>query len=83
MAIHATLGLFKNQFVADLSDGRQIGRLGFRAMAMALVHAGVQADNVEFAWKAGQRMITAGQQVALHAEMRRLENEFRVLSNAA
>ncbi len=83
MAIHVTIGLFKNQFAAELSDGRCIERPDFRALALALVHAGVRADNVQFGWKAGQRMLTAGQQVALHAEMRRLENEYRVLSSAA
>lgn len=85
MAIHATVVLFKNQFVAELSDGRILELPDFQKMAEALHCAGVLADDVRFDWKAGQRMITAGQQVALCAEMRRLARERRahVLSIAA
>lgn len=75
MAVGATVGFYQNKFVAELSDGRRIERPNFRALAQALVPAGVRADAIQFEWKAGQRMITAGQQVALRAEMHRLERE--------
>lgn len=83
MAIHATVGFFKKQFIAELSDGRHLRQQDFLKMAEALYCAGVLADDVSFEWKAGQRMITAGQKVALCAEMRRLARERRVLSIAA
>ncbi len=83
MTIHATIWPFKNQFVAELSDGRRIGQLGFRTMALALLHAGVRPDTLQFEWKAGQPMITPGQQVALQMEMQRLESEYLVLSRSA
>ncbi len=71
MAITANVSLFKNEFVAELSDGRHIERHDWREMAEALVYAGVQANGVEYVWLAGQRMITAGQQVAMRSEIRR------------
>lgn len=71
MAITANVSLFKNDFVAELSDGRHIERHDWREMAEALFNAGVQASAVEYEWRAGQRMITAGQQVALRSEIRR------------
>ena len=83
MAIYATVAFCHNQFVAELSDGRCIERPEFREMALALVHAGVHPGDIEFEWKAGQRMVTAGQQVGLRAEMRRLEREYVALSSAA
>jgi hypothetical protein len=83
MAIHATVAFCDNEFVAELSDGRQLARPDFRAMAEALVHARVRASEVQYEWKSGQRMITIGQQVALLAEMRRLEREYVALSIAA
>lgn len=75
MAVKATVGFCQNKFVAQLSDGRRVERPNFRGMAQALVSAGVRTEAVEFEWKTGQRMITAGQQVALRAEMHRLEQE--------
>lgn len=65
MVIYATVSFFKKEFVAELSDGRRVGQPDFRKMAEALFCAGVLADDVSFEWKAGQRMITAGQKVAL------------------
>lgn len=82
MTVGATVGFYQNKFVAELSDGRRIEQPNFRSMAQALVPAGVRADAVQFEWTAGQRMITAGQQVALRAEMRRLERERPALSIA-
>lgn len=83
MAIYATVAFCHHEFVAELSDGRRLAQPDFRAMAEALVHARVKEGDVQYEWKAGQRMITAGQQVALRAEMRRLEREFVGLSIAA
>lgn len=74
MTINASVVLEKNEFVADLSDGRQIRQSGVREIAGALHRAGVLAQNAQCEWRAGHRMLTAGQQVALNAEMRRLEH---------
>ena len=76
MAICAKVGFFENRFLAALSNGRHIDQADFRDMAYALYGAGVQANDVQYEWCAGQRMITAGQQVALCAEIRRLEREY-------
>lgn len=73
MTTRATVTLFKNVFVAELSDGRNIENPDLREMARALYSAGVPAAAVEYDWRTGQRMITAGQQVAMRAEIRRLE----------
>lgn len=75
MTAGATVAFFKNEFVATLSDGRHIEQSDLHAMAALLANAGVQAGNVKFEWHAGQRMITAGQQVALCAELRRLKQD--------
>lgn len=75
MTTSATIILFKNEFIATLDDGRRIERNELREMAAALASAGVHACDVAFEWNgsAGQRMITAGQQVAMRAEIRRQE----------
>lgn len=83
MSIQANIAFCKNAFIAVLSDGRRIEQPDFRDMAYALHCAGVRADHIQYDWQAGQRMITAGQQVALRAEMRRLENDGGSLSFAA
>ncbi len=75
MALTATVALFKNAFVAELSDGRHIEQPDWHGMAEALFCAGVGANCVSYEWHNGQRMITAGQQVALRAEIRRLGRE--------
>ena len=72
MAITANVAYFKGEFVASLSDGRQIERHDWREMAQALYEIGIDASAVFYEWHNGQRMITAGQQVALRAEIRRL-----------
>lgn len=82
MSITSNVGYFGNAFVAILSDGRHIEQPDFLLMARSLVHAGVPANAVFFEWKSGQRMVTAGQQVALRAEMRRLEQAFAMLTVA-
>jgi hypothetical protein len=72
MAITASVAFFKSEFVAALSDGRRIECHDWREMAQALYEIGVQCSAIEYQWHTGQRMITAGQQVALKAEIRRL-----------
>jgi len=72
MAIKANIAFFKGEFVASLSDGRRVERHEWREMAQALFDLGVDDGAVEYEWHTGQRMITAGQQVALRAEIRRL-----------
>ena len=83
MELHATVACFNDRFIAELSDGRSFQQLGFREMADTLHHAGVAADGVHYEWHAGQRMITAGQQVALVAAIRQHERTFVGLSIAA
>ena len=72
MATTASVMFFKKEFIAALSDGRRIERNDWREMALALYTAGIHDNEVVYEWRSGQRMITAGQQVALKAEMRRL-----------
>jgi len=83
MAIRATVTLVEHTFIAALSDGRQLDRSDMHEMANALFRAGVSADTVRYEWGAGRRMITSGQQVALRAEVQRLERESKGLSIAA
>ena len=73
MSISANVGAFENEFVAALSDGRCLGASDLRALASALHDAGVAAEAVQYDWRPGRRMVTAGQQVALSAEIRGLE----------
>ena len=83
MTTQATVSLIKNVFVATLGDGRRIKHADLRKMAYALLRAGVLSSDVKFEWHAGLRMITAGQQVSLTAEMTRLERERPKLTIAA
>ena len=83
MADHATVSLINDVFVAKLGDGRHIKHSDLDRMAGELSLAGLLASDVRFEWHAGLRMITAGQQVALSAEMRRLQREIRDLTIAA
>lgn len=75
MTTTASITHFKNKFVATLSDRRQCEKGELRELASWLASAGVHACDVNFEWNgsSGQRMITAGQQVALRAELRRQE----------
>lgn len=77
MTTTASIILFKNEFVATLSDGCRIQKAELRDLAAALIHAGVHLNGIQFEWNgsSGQRMITAGQQVAFRAEMRRLQRQ--------
>ena len=83
MPIHATVTLVEQRFIAVLSDGRQMDRGDVRKMADALFRAGVSANDVDYEWGAGRRMITPGQQVALRAEIRRLQLQGAGLNIAA
>jgi len=75
MTIHATVTIVENRLVAFLSDGRKLDGGDFRTMANVLYRAGVPDEDVQYCWSEGHRMITAGQQVALRAELSRLKNE--------
>lgn len=81
--LQATVAFFRNQFVATLSDGQHVEQPGLGEMASALYRAGVRSCAVNYEWHAGQRMITAGQQAALRAEIHRLEGDGDGLSAAA
>lgn len=83
MTTQSTVSLIKNVFIATLGDGRRIKHADLRKMAYALFHAGVLSSDVKFEWHAGLRMITAGQQVSLIAEITRLEREKPNLTIAA
>lgn len=83
MATCASVAFFKNEFIAVLSDGRRIEQPDLREMADMLARAGVSSSEVQFEWQAGQRMITAGQQVAMRAEIRRYKREHEFLGVAA
>ena len=75
MTTTASVVLFKNAFIATLSDGRRIETTDLGELAISLAKAGAHACDVTFEWNGstGQRMINAGQQVALCAELRSQE----------
>lgn len=75
MVIWAIVGAIGNTYVAALSDGRSVEESDLRMLAVALNRAGVPSKELYFDWRAGQRMMTAGQQVALCATVRTLERE--------
>lgn len=83
MIIQASIALFMDQFVATLSNGQRVERSGVHKMADALHRAGVPASAVNYEWRAGLQMITAGQQVALRAAIRLREEQSIRLSVAA
>ena len=83
MATQTSVSLIKNVFVATLGDGRRIKHADRNKMAYALFRAGILSSDVNFEWHAGLRMITAGQQVGLTAEMTRLERDKPKLTIAA
>ncbi|QLQ26145.1 MAG: hypothetical protein HZT41_16000 [Dechloromonas sp.] len=83
MTTQATVSLVGEVFMATLGDGRRIRQCDLRRMAYALFSAGVAASDVRFEWRSGLRMITAGQQVSLTAEIVRLERERLELTVAA
>ena len=75
MANQASIALVRNVFVATLGDGRRIKHSDLNKMAYALFCAGVRSNTIKFEWRAGLRMITAGQQAALSAELSRLAQD--------
>ncbi|MDR1969600.1 MAG: hypothetical protein LBQ32_13080 [Burkholderiaceae bacterium] len=75
MAIQAIVLLKKSEFLAELSDGRRLTHSELCGLAEAMHQAGVLAVDMRCEWRSGHRMLTAGQQVALSAEMFRLEKE--------
>jgi len=83
MSIHANVLLCKNEFIAELSDGRKIEQADLHALSVALHGAGVQAKDMHCDWRTGHRLMTAGQQVAMQAEMRKLERAERNEAPAA
>jgi hypothetical protein len=83
MATAAKVAFFKNEFVVDLGDGRRIEQVDLQALAHDMHCAGVLANDVEYEWRPGCRMITAGQQVALRAALRKKEQKYVGLSIAA
>jgi hypothetical protein len=80
MFISATVGAIGNLYIAKLSDGRIVEEPDLRGLATALNCAGVLSKMVAFDWCAGQRMMTAGQQVALRASMRGMERRHTLTS---
>lgn len=73
MAIQAIVLLKRSEFLAELSDGRRLTHSELCSLAEAMHQAGVLAVDMRCEWRTGHRMLTAGQQVALSAEMLRLE----------
>lgn len=73
MTMQAVVVLKKNEFIAELSDGRRLVHGDLVELAALLSQAGVKAEQARCEWRSGHRMLTAGQQVALDAELRRLE----------
>lgn len=73
MNTQAIIGLVRGQFIATLKDGSSIEHSDIHHLASALYQAGVKAKGVHYEWRPGQRMITAGQQVALRAALRQQE----------
>lgn len=83
MQVTAIVSASRTDFCATLNDGRCIQVDDLYALARGLICLGVPAHAVKFEWRAGQRMMTAGQQVALAAEMRYLANESVAVQAAA
>ena len=83
MAMSANVGGLENIYIAVLGDGRSILEHDLHAMATALHLAGVPASWVKHDWHAGQRMLTAGQQVTLYAEIHSLERKYQDMARAA
>jgi hypothetical protein len=77
MSVNAKILLRNEVFIAEISDGRRIEHPDFFDMAQALCGMGVRANRLQFDWRGGTKMITAGIQVAMMAEMRQREHSFR------
>jgi hypothetical protein len=83
MSIDATVTMVESKFLAILADGREIAKPSLSELAIALARCGVPAGCIRFRWSAGHRMITAGQQVALQADIARLIRQQAELAHAA
>ena len=81
MALSAEIILSNGRLIADLSDGQRLEQTDFLTMAQALFQTGVRANSLFFDWRNGTKMITAGTRVALVAEIRQLESNFRSQPN--
>ncbi len=81
--LEATISCCMYRFVALLTDGRRIEQSSMSDMAIELHRSGVKASRIQYEWRAGQRMITAGQQVALRAALRDHEYQCSGLAIAA
>jgi hypothetical protein len=73
MAISAGVAGARDCYLATLSDGQRLERPNIQSLAQALYGAGVSASRVSGVRQAGRPIITAGQEVALVAEIRKLE----------
>jgi hypothetical protein len=82
-SLQAIVGFSVQEFVVQLSDGRRIERSDMNDLAHELHRHGVKAKYVQYEWRAGQRMITAGQQAALCAAIRLHERSCSALAIAA
>jgi len=69
----AIVGTIGDLYVARLSDGRVVEESDLHLMARALNRAGVSSRGIHFEWRARERMMTAGQKVALRATVHSLE----------
>jgi len=83
MPITVTVTMMESRFVATLTDGRDFAKPSLGELAHLLARLGVPAADVQFHWGAGERMITAGQKVALLAEINRLGQQKKTLPVAA
>lgn len=83
MGIEATVLYFRNEFVAELPEGSRISQPDLKSLAHALYQAGVEADRIHYEWRSGSCMVTAGQQVALRAEIKRLNRNPSVIVSIA
>lgn len=77
MTIVAHVGGLEDKYLAALSDGRSVEAGDLGALAGALYRSGVSSEGVNFGLRAGHRLLTSGQQVALYAEIRKLERRSR------
>lgn len=77
MSLNAKISLWGNRYIADLSDGRKLERQDLFQLAIAIYRTGVGANQIDFEWHGGTRMLTAGSKAALLAEVRELQNEYR------
>jgi hypothetical protein len=75
MTVTANVTLDKKNFIVELSNGRRLAQSDLRLLAEALHQAGVVAKNIDFNRRDGHRLLTAGQQVALSAALRKEQRQ--------